>query len=132
MNELIVPIEQFGPLGSLPWHTQQRFALASAMNGVQFPRALARESFASRMYIAEEIADDQDERSADRLAALKLLSDTGGVDKIALTLDEQPERELTPERIASLWEQLEQIKDIKEFERRLVAAATKQIEGVGE
>ena len=93
-------------------------------------RQIAREAFADRIYILEEIADDKEERSTDRIAALKLMSDTGGVDKLALTLDEQPERELSPERVKDLWESLQMIKSIKEFERMLVAAAAKQIEGV--
>ena len=61
-----------------------------------------------------------------------MLGKYGGVDKVALTVEEQPEQELTPERISSLWEQLETIKDVKQFEKILVAAATKQIEGVDE
>ena len=58
-------------------------------------REIARASFAARIHILEEIADEEEERSTDRIAALKLLSDTGGVDKIALTLEEQPEQEMT-------------------------------------
>ena len=34
MNELAAPIERMGPLGTFPWHKQQRLALASATNVV--------------------------------------------------------------------------------------------------
>ena len=67
-------------------------------------------------------------KATDRLKALEIAARYGGVDKLALVLDEQPEKELTPERVKSLWAQLEMIKDIKQFEKMLVAAAAKQIE----
>lgn len=92
-------------------------------------REICRRDFAEAAPILLEIAGNEDEKATDRVKAIEVLGKYGGVDKLALTLDEQPERELTPERLASLWEQLEQIKDIKQFERMLVAAATKQIEG---
>lgn len=85
-------------------------------------REVARASFSDRIHILEEIADDEEERSSDRIGALKLLADTGGVDKIALTLEEQPETEMTPERIAEVWERLQMIKTIKAFEKLLVGS----------
>ena len=94
-------------------------------------REAARLAFSERLHVLTGIADGEDERSADRISAMKVLSDTGGVDKIALTVEEQPEQELTPERIKELWESLQTIKSIQTFEKLLVAAATKQqIEGV--
>ena len=71
-------------------------------------------------------SDDEDERSSDRIGAMKVLADTGGVDKIALTVDEQPELEWTPERITDMWERIERIKTIKQLEKLLVSAAKKQ------
>ena len=93
-------------------------------------REACRQSFAERVPILEKIADGKlpDVKPADRAKAMDMLGKYGGVDKIALTLDEQPERELTPERVKDLWAQLEMIKDIKQFERMLVAAAAKQTE----
>jgi hypothetical protein len=86
-------------------------------------RLVAREAFAKRIPILERIADDEDERSTDRVAALKLLSDTGGVDKIALTLDEQPERQMTRELAAEWWERIKGVRTLQEFERILISAA---------
>jgi len=90
-------------------------------------REIARESFADRIHILEEIADDGEERSTDRIGALKLLADTGGVDKLALTIDEQPEKEMTPERLGNLFEQIQRIKTVKQLEKLLVGAAKKQV-----
>ena len=60
-----------------------------------------------------------------------LLADTGGVDKIALTVDELPEEADTPERAARLWAQLERIKNVADLERLMVSCAKKQL-GKGE
>ncbi len=73
-----------------------------------------------------DIADGEKERAADRIAAIKVLADTGGVDKIALTVEEQPEQEMTPERIAGLFEQIQRIKSVRQLERLLVGVAKKQ------
>ncbi len=70
-------------------------------------------------------------KATDRLKALEIAARYGGVDKLSLMLDEQPERELTPERIAALWDQLEQIKTVKEFEKMLVDSAEKQAAAQG-
>ena len=70
-------------------------------------------------------------KATDRLKALEIAARYGGVDKLSLALDEQPEKEMTPERIAALWAQLESIKDVKEFERMLVDSAEKQAAAQG-
>ena len=92
-------------------------------------REAARAAFSERLHILTGIVDNEDERTTDRIGALKLLSDTGGVDKIALTLDEQPETEMTPERVAEIWERLERIKTVKQREKLLIGAAKKQLGG---
>lgn len=84
-------------------------------------RKAARLAFAKRLPVLEEIADNA-KRDADRIAAMKLLADTGGVDKIALTLDEQPERVMTPELRREWWEKLKRVKSFPEFERVLLKA----------
>ena len=50
----------------------------------------------------------------------------GGVAELALTVDEQPEEEMTPERVAALWERIERIKSVKQLERQLIGAAKRQ------
>ncbi len=92
-------------------------------------REAARKSFAERLHVLGAIVDDEDERTSDRIGAMKLLSDTGGVDKIALTIDEQPEQEMTPERVAGLFAQLQNIKTVQQLEKLLIGAAKKQVGG---
>ncbi len=89
-------------------------------------REAARLAFAERLVVLTDIADGKEARDADRIAAMKVLADTGGVDKIALTVDEQPETEWTPERTAEMWERIQRIKTITQLERLLVAASKKQ------
>jgi hypothetical protein len=89
-------------------------------------REAARLAFAERLDVLTGITDGKEERSADRIAAMKVLADTGGVDKIALTVEEQPEQEMTPERIAGLFEQIQRIKTVRQLERLLVGVAKKQ------
>ena len=38
----------------------------------------------------------------------------------------EPAEELTPERMTDLWERVERVKTIKQFEKMLVAASKKQ------
>lgn len=68
-------------------------------------------------------------KATDRLKAIELAARYGGVDKLALTVEELPEQEMTPERLADLWERLQRLKDMKQLEKLLVSAATKQVEG---
>ena len=89
-------------------------------------REAARLAFAERLGVLTDIADGKDARDADRIAAMKVLADTGGVDKIALTVEEQPETEWTPERTAEMWERIQRIKTITQLERLLVAASKRQ------
>lgn len=90
-------------------------------------REAARLAFAERLKVLTNIADDEDGRPTDRIQALKVLADTGGVDKIALALDEQPETEgITPETVARMWEQIKRVKTVEQLEKMLVAAAKKQ------
>ncbi len=71
-------------------------------------------------------------KAADRLKAIEILSRYGGVDKLALTVDEQDEREWTPERAAAAWEVLQRIRTVEEFEKHMVDAAKKQLREGGE
>ncbi len=89
-------------------------------------REAARAAFSERLHILEGMADNEDERTTDRIAALKLLADTGGVDKIALTFEEQPETAMTPERLADLLGQIHRIKTVTQLEKLLVGAVKKQ------
>ena len=108
-------------------------------------REHCRGSFAERVKVLETIADGEviekmlvegsdgeievmkSARVTDRLKAIELLAKYGGVDKLALTADEQPVAgELTPKRIAEWWEQIGRIKTIKGFEKMLTDAAKDQ------
>ncbi len=89
-------------------------------------REACRESFGKRIPILETIADNDEARDLDRIAAMAALGKYGGVDKLALTVDEQPEVEMTPERVAGLFEQIQRIKTVKQLEKLLVGAAKKQ------
>ena len=71
-------------------------------------------------------------KATDRLKAMEIAARYGGVDKLSMSLEEQPERELTREMIDDMWERLKRVKNVNEFEKMLVAAATRQIEGVDE
>ena len=107
-------------------------------------RQHCRGSFAERVSILEDIADGNPmpmtkvvgdevielEISAtikDRTQAIDLLGKYGGVDKLSLTVDEQPEEAMTPERITSLFEQIQRIRTVKQLEKLLVGAVKKQI-----
>ena len=91
-------------------------------------REAARLAFAERIPVLTRIVDSDESRDLDRIGAMKVLADSGGVDKIALTTEELPEQEMTPERIADVWERLQRIKTVREFEKLLAGAAAKQIE----
>ena len=115
----------------------------------QRPHAIrehCRGSFAQRVAILEAIADgeplpmtkiDGDETKTiqvsaairERAQAIDMLGKYGGVAELSLTVDEQPEQAMTPERIAGLFEQLQRIKTVKQLEKLLVGAAKKQGEG---
>ena len=90
-------------------------------------REACRLSFAKRLPVLETIADDDEARDLDRIAAMSALGKYGGVDKLALTVDELPEVEMTPERVAGLFEQIQRIKTVAQLEKLLVGAAKKQI-----
>jgi microsomal dipeptidase-like Zn-dependent dipeptidase len=110
-------------------------------------REYCRGSFAQRVPILEAIADGEvmerilidgadkeieATRSAkvtDRIKAIETLAKYGGVDKIALTVDEQPEEEMTPERVAALFERLQRIKTVAQLEKMLTGMAAKQFGG---
>lgn len=83
-------------------------------------RKRCQDSFEERIPILEGFVDDENEKTSDRIKAHEVLGKYGSVDKIALAVEEQPEKEMTPERIAVLWKQLEQIRDIQAFEKLLV------------
>ena len=53
----------------------------------------------------------------------------GGVAELSLTVDEQPEQEMTPERLADFWERIERLKSVRQLEIQLVGEAKKQAEG---
>lgn len=93
-------------------------------------REACRKSFGERLSMLESIIDDEEARDLDRIAAMSALGKYGGVDKLALTVDEQPEQEaITPERIADFWERIERLKSVRQFERQLTDQAKKQGEG---
>jgi len=66
-------------------------------------------------------------KATDRLKALEIAARYGGVAELALTVDEQPEQEMTPERRLELWERLQRLKTLEDFERLLTGAAKKQV-----
>jgi hypothetical protein len=92
-------------------------------------RQAARLLFTERLPVLAKIVDNEESKDSDRIAAMKVLADTGGVDKIALTVDEQPETQLTPELLSQLWVQIKRIKTVEELEHRLVGAAKEQAGG---
>lgn len=92
-------------------------------------RQRCRDSFEDRLPFLEGVVDDDDEKTAERLKAHELLGRFGGVDKVALTVDEQPEQEMTPERIAGLFEQIQRIKTVAQLEKLLTGAVKKQVAG---
>lgn len=89
-------------------------------------RERCRGSFVERIPILEEIADDDSLRPNDRVKAIDVLAKYGGVDKLALTVDELPEEKMTPERVAALWQTIQQVRTIKELEKLLISAAQEQ------
>ena len=94
-------------------------------------RTKCRDAFEDRLPFLQGIVDDEDERTSDRIKAHDLLGKYGGVDKLTLTVDEQPEQEITPERIAGLWEQIQRIRTVEEFEKLLTGMAAKQLAANG-
>ena len=68
-------------------------------------------------------------KAADRLKALEMAAKYGGVAELSLTVDEQPETEMTPERLADFWERIERLKSVRQLEIQLVGEAKKQAEG---
>ena len=107
-------------------------------------RAHCRGSFTERVAILEQIADGEPlpmtvhyrgetikvEVSAsikERVQAIDALGKYGGIEKLALTIDEKPEREVTPERVEDMWKRLRMITSIEELEHLMVAHAQKQI-----
>ena len=91
-------------------------------------RESARLSFAERLTVLEAIADDEDARDSDRIKAVDTLGKYGGVEKLALTPDEQPEQVMTPERAAELVAKVQRLKSIEDKERLFIDAARKQLE----
>ncbi len=65
-------------------------------------------------------------KATDRLKALEMAAKYGGVAELALTADEQPEEEMTPERRLAIWEAIKRIKNVEELEKMMVDAAKKQ------
>ncbi len=92
-------------------------------------REACRKSFGERLPILETIADDEEARDLDRIAAMAALGKYGGVDKLALTVEELPEQEMTPERVAGLFEQIQRIKTVAQLEKLLTGAVKKQVGG---
>ena len=59
-------------------------------------REAAQQGFVDGLPVLRAIRDNEDERASDRIRAVEVMGKYGGVDKIALTVEEQPEQELTP------------------------------------
>lgn len=92
-------------------------------------REAARLSFAKRMHVLDEIAENEEARDLDRIQALATLGKFGGVDKLALTVEELPEENMTPERLASLFETVQRIKTVGQLEKLLTGVVKKQVAG---
>ena len=138
---MVIPTHGNGALlkGGLPGNRGGPGAVPSAI------REYCRGSFAQRVPILEAIADGEvmermllegtdkelevmkSAKVVDRIKAIDVLAKYGGVDKIALTVDEQPEDEMTPERRLALWETMKRLRTLEEFEKVLVGAAKKQV-----
>ena len=58
-------------------------------------------------------------KDSDRLKAIDTAAKYGGVDKLALTAEEQPDRELTPGRRKELLIRMRRMIDIEDKEREL-------------
>ena len=136
---VLVPQKKSGALlsGGVPGHKGGGGRPPSAI------REHCRGSFAERVAILEMIADGeplpmtkrvgdditQIEVSAairERTQAIDLLGKYGGVDKLAIALDEQPEEALTPERVRRLFERMQRIRTVQQLEKILVGAAAQQ------
>jgi len=95
-------------------------------------REKCRELFSERLEILESIADNTETKDPDRIKALEVLARYGGVDKIALTVEEQPEEVLTPaqqqSRIETAWERLRRVRSIEEIEEMVTRFAQEQAE----
>ena len=74
--------------------------------------------------------DDEDEKTSDRIKAHELLGRFGGVDKVSLTVEEQPEEVLTPDqsrkRIEEAWERIERVKSVEALEELVTKVAKQQ------
>ena len=57
-------------------------------------RKRCQDSFEERIPILEGFVDDENEKTSDRIKAHEVLGKYGGVDKIALAVEEQPEKEI--------------------------------------
>ena len=99
-------------------------------------REYCRGAFAKRVPVLEAIADGQPLKFVkiqdgtrveaeitasvkERVQAIDILAKYGGVDKLAITVEEQPEQVITPERAADIWAKLEVVKSVRNIERIL-------------
>ena len=94
-------------------------------------RKKCQDSFEERVPILESIADNDEARDPDRIKAVEVLGKYGGVDKIALTLEEQPEGVPSPEELrerkALLLERIQRIKRVEDIEELMVSIAKEQV-----
>jgi hypothetical protein len=81
------------------------------------------------LHVLTDIADDKDAKAIDRIRAIEILGKYGGVDKLAVIVEEQPEQAMTPERVADLWDRLQRIKTVGQLEKMLTGMAAKQLAG---
>ena len=89
-------------------------------------RETLRMSFEQRIPILEAIVDCDEAKDSDRIKAAEVMARYGGVDKIALTVEEQPEEAMTPERIAEGWVRIRRVRSIEELEDVVTTAARDQ------
>ena len=92
-------------------------------------REACRAAFAKRLPVLVEIAANEEARDLDRIAAMSALGKYGGVDKLALSVEELPEQAMTPERIADLFETVQRIKTVAQLEKLLTGVVKKQVAG---
>ena len=96
------------------------FQLRGAVDEIGYVRTEAALEFLVGVMMLQTV------KATDRLKALEMAAKYGGVAELALTVEEQPEDEMTPERRLALWEAIKRIKSVEEFETMLVNAAKEQ------
>ena len=94
-------------------------------------REAAQQGFYEGLPILAAIRDSEDEKTSDRIRAVEVMGKYGSVDKIALTVEEQPEGVPSPEELrerkALLLERIQRIKRVEDIEELMVSIAKEQV-----